>query len=308
MRFPNYTGYPQPNRPLIDSYIKLLADAETRERSSLDASRHTALAIGRACVRITQNDHEIANRELRLVQFATEPFKTAAITALERRQRLNHRVAHLILSRNNPPAINKIRRTIHNDVIRDIYGALGDFRDDRSGDYRERRLLAGQVIDKTVTGLFTRLAHPWLLAIPTLIHQDRTHSKYAHKITGNFDTTLVHTGPYQPKNRVCRVQTKLGCIGLCEEGVPIRKGREVYAPNITLASGCCDLGVTLRGQQLHSPATTLLLKESEDRATPTELLELDAIGSSLLLDFTRENNGRQGTWAPTETPASAVLS
>lgn len=221
--------------------------------------------------------------------------------SFEREQRRNHIIATMLAERHNSKEVETQRALLHVGVVEEAMKAL---QYQRTSPIRSPQVLAtyaGPIAEHTVTGLLTRYRHPWMLAVPALEHHDMARVVFDdadNMQTRNFDTVLVETGPGQVTNNPHRIQTKLGCIGVCSRPKQRTIDRNKYAPEITLASAHCDLGVGVSqtNGEWDSPLTDLLVKEVIGTATDEDIATLDRATDTLLLNLTAPIGERCGTW------------
>jgi hypothetical protein len=167
--------------------------------------------------------------------------------------------------------------------------------------------LMGGIAEHTTTGLLSRLAHPWMLAVPALDHHDRTKQDREYAQKSNFDTWLGETGPKQTNNTSHQLQSKLGCLGICSRPRGNTICRENYTSDITFVSAHCDLDITTSsGGILYSPVTELLISEAAGTTTPAQIKTLDVATDTLLLNISTGIPERNGTWQPPYTAPVSV--
>ncbi len=152
--------------------------------------------------------------------------------------------------------------------------------------------LRGELSQLVTLGLLSRYAHPWVMALPSLIHHDNGK---AHR--NNYDVLLTETMPSQAQPQHYKLQVKTECVGLCcDRPEPKRRPQKEYSSDIILVSACCDLQ---RGDKRDTSlqnfyAAELLIKEYDETATPDEIIELDDYTNSLLLSVTMSDERRMG--------------
>jgi hypothetical protein len=301
MKFPEYSAYPDRREELVSAYVGFVARRENLSRGELetlpDASiRRSALEIGRGCMAIAHRNERRGDTILTTVRQRSGRFVDVPRNSYERDQRTQYRTAGLILARRDSERIVAAQRLIHLETIDELKRSW-DFYQNNWIDlyYREAEKLRGNVAEYTATGLFTRLAHPWMIALSSLPHHNKSATYTAEH---NIDTVVIETGPYTTEQpTVSRIQTKALCLGICEDPIKQQIKRDDYHPDVTFISGHCDLQISCdRYGDMKSPYTDLLIAEVEGTATPDDIQKLDALTNHLL--FNMDDPRRQGTFDP----------
>lgn len=158
----------------------------------------------------------------------------------------------------------------------------------------------GLINEYVTLGLMTRLRHPGLIAVSSLSHHDRR--RMAHWKEYNHDVTLIESSGNSTTAH--RIQVKSPCFGLCVDHPShqqasrdrhFQKMRSQYSNDVTLISGCCDLGTKVKNGKLASHLTELLIAEYDGNLTASQIRRLDNISNSLLLTVTGDP-GRRGSY------------
>jgi hypothetical protein len=307
MRFPRYStkSYRQPGTSVVDGYIDFYSKFETDNRTAIDAlpvtnPRRISMRIGRGCLIAANGNGQAADKIFRRAQRDLQP----VIDSPRRYTGVGHcaleldSTAHMLEVRGNAAAVAGTREMLHArtiDTIRGLRAYLGPENDQRLS--RPAMTHAnGELVHRVALGLFTRYgAHPWELALPSLVHHDQGRvPKY------NFDMLLVETGPDQPTTDTHKIQIKNRCIELCADPMSDPIDRGAYASDISFISGCCDLemrGPARDPQRFRVP--DLLIKEADGEATTKEIRTLDILTDTVMLGLTMGDERRIGT-APLE--------
>jgi hypothetical protein len=217
----------------------------------------------------------------------------------------------LIESSHDPDAVAEIQHEEHKIVIRTLGVLLPALQLNARRTFEQPYgRTVGEVAELTALGLLTRQAPGRLLATMSLPHQNfRTNNNKAD----NFDISLIAN-----QLKFHKIQVKAGCFGEClnqteadytdpaADKVLRRRAkrinleylqhnlRQAYSPDICLASGCCDLGMTKNGAERDSPLGHLLVAEANGSITPEGLQTLDT-ASQKLIETIANNAGRRGT-------------
>lgn len=304
MRYPNYppAQYRKPTRNIVEGYVNFFGKYEADHRNDIDMFRpahlrRIAMQIGRGCLVAADHNSKAAARIFARARRNLEPAVANPSLRIGREAAQLDTIANMLQNRNNSEQVTAARESLHEQAVRDIrtirrnQAVLDDGVSPFRGPVAEMR---GMLAQKVTLGLFTRYAHPYLMAVPALIHQDNGPQKRS-----NFDVLLVESMPGTEEISTYKLQIKCECLGLCTERKtqPWHRTQDDYDSDITLVSACCDLqrGDNRSRDLRDFRVADLLVKEFDGDITPDEVGELDGFTNSLILSVTMGDQRRMGT-------------
>ena len=306
MRFPDYDAYPSPHESLIDSYIRHIARHEPRSLDQYRAAHgdisELSVQLGRSCMQIAHGSERLGNRSLVHTTATIDDRLSRAVhrshtyNSLKRLQLL----AGIVLHREDVAETTRRRQELHAELTQQLAQANARYAQywNTQAPAACFRRVTGDIAELTACTLFTRLAHPWMLALPSLKHHDLAWGLPLGAEKRSYDVSLLETGPAQRHTNDYRLQVKLGCVGLCNEPATSRHAavRADYSADVVLVSGHCDMGLQRYDDNLiDTRIPDALVREVTGEATPEEIDTLDVVTNTLLLDITANTHRRSGT-------------
>lgn len=280
--------------------------------------RSCALRISQAC-KLLHVRGQAADFALQL-QKAQEEIAAALpkASATEGPQRtsllLMRHTASIIQKHAEPAAVVEEVQSMRQTIASELYDQLQAYnkprgRRLRTAAQREARSNRRGVITELASlGLGLRRFNAQQLATPALWHFDNSDNS-----TANFDSLYIEARPQEPTDYY-RVQTKAGCIGVCDnprtsEYANLKQLRPKYKSNIRLLSGHCDLGFRYDNEpaadNIQFPLGNLIIKETLGVPTAEELDQLD-VATDHLFATLKEDKTRRGTAGRTMTYEQSV--
>lgn len=298
MLFPNYESYP--SNQVANGHVLTLAgqvaEIEEYRHESLitDPWRAASQFVAQTCMILDGGGHKEQVKKSNAI--SKNAIKTAASSRqpLTLQDRLLEFYPRLIDARNQPRELKRVQEALHERAIE----VLAPFVNDESESViTTNGSVIGGITENIALGLFTRYAHPWMVALPALPKHDQGTVR-----TSNYDLLVSVSTPSENTHsqETFLVQVKTGCCGFCgnDDGGYGNKILNNLDNNLVLVSGCCDLGmtrlVTAGGAYSYvGSVARMLVKEARDVADKDEIKKLDEFSDSLLFNLgLAERRGR----------------
>lgn len=327
MQFPVYNEHDAPGVDLAQVYARFVVDEMA---TPVPGQGHNTISqasdyIGKACLSLMSDQHRAPT---------TQPMLRHVVQLLERpsgrhdgKWSRNPEYTGMIIPTleaiDDPDALAAARVRTHETLLDRLDGSVHKLAELRqSAQHRSNTLngraigrVIGRLTQNTALGLITRLNHPRLLAMPALAHQD---SSTADR-TGNFDFALIE-GSDTAGTETHKVQVKAKCLGHCGvterqydtpqefvNSARVNRDRmkaceqerlataERYRTDITVISGCCDVGdIHKYGLNSTIEAAELMIEEYDGELTSVQVRGLDDMSARLLMIITGATD-RKGT-------------
>ncbi|HEV2403246.1 MAG TPA: hypothetical protein VGS08_03530 [Candidatus Saccharimonadales bacterium] len=234
---------------LVRSYIDIVGNSEPDYGELLrtldsDHPFYPSMLIGRGCF-ILDRDGDRSEKQAdgyfrkaegiieAKLQQAESPCKEGPLSALQH-------TARILLSRGDPDVLTFLGGDLHQRTVDTTAWLLSEIKDARQRRADDADFL-GTLAQQAAIGCYVRRPEMGVLAVQALTHHDR--GPYPPQ---NYDLlTIYHkkTPDGSPGVSSRRLQIKAFCLGLANRHNS-KKGkdtRSLFAENITLVSGCCDL-------------------------------------------------------------------
>jgi len=321
MEFPYYVAPDDTIEAPLERYIADLAD-HTYDQSlvsgarvehdgaprHVDRLRAISTRIGRACIDLLHHDpvqDQAADQSLLTAIRAGHGLSDSNVRKVSRQLPIVMTTAAIIRARTEPRRVNYLRQRLHQKITEELDT---DYTETQAPDYDYRTnptasTSHGAIVEFTATALLTRLAHPQLLAMPALPHQDYIVGGHGKGLGHDL---IVVEADTKDNTAIHHVQIKANCLDLCKDklghepeafkaGVSRRAAGfyDRYHAGTVLVSACCDLQEEFvnrysksRRTTYTSPLTELLLKEARGKARDEDIDQLDTASNQLLLAIT----------------------
>lgn len=315
MEFPKDLAADRPPN-IVERYVEFIGRTEPDYTQELKRRRPRtpegmAMRLGRGCMIATVKGDEAGADEIfgqvraRLEGQLSDPNWATGLAGRQAAQLLA--MTTMLESRHDTAATLEARDSLHLSVVsiaRLLRSSLTTRTTPPRG--RKRAVLFGTLLETVTVAFATRLSDcPSLLGVPALLHHDRGQGSRL-STHYNYDMLLVRTADNRQGRKGHRIQVKTGCLGLCDNPLAAEKQirRDRYVPDITFLASCCDLGVRREQNDRLFDLARVFVKDVQGKAAPADLLDLDALTSSVLLAVASNDPRRRGTYGlvPPDVP------
>jgi hypothetical protein len=226
-----------------------------------------ALMLGRACS-IVSNNPDHADRWRRAAADYVE--NTVPLnTEQQRKLREQEIYGQLVIHRENPEELTKVRKQQYIDTINSLGCVLKVVATEKNRDDFKKAI--GDANELTAQVILNRKMHPGVLALPALHHHDE-----GREPSKNYDIALLTSVKGQEKANYRRIQVKSS-----KDGASMGS----YSEDIYVLCGEEWFRYRQQYGRAFFPIAHLVLLESEGHLTEQQIKELDYITDGLLLDI-----------------------